>query len=129
VIRLYNYYRSGTSHRVRIALHLKDIPYEYVPVNLLEKEHKSATYLALNPQGLAPAIKVDGHILTQSPAILEWVEESWPRPPLLPTGRFDRARVRAMAALRLIARADSERKPTWEETQVLLEEVCSEALG
>jgi len=99
VIRLYNYYRSGTSHRVRIALHLKDIPYEYVPVNLLEKEHKSAAYLALNPQGLAPAIKVDGHTLTQSPAILEWLEESWPQPPLLPTDRFDRARVRAMAAL------------------------------
>ncbi|MDQ7018572.1 MAG: maleylacetoacetate isomerase [Robiginitomaculum sp.] len=99
MIRLYNYYRSGTSHRVRIALHLKDVPFEYVPVNLLEKEHKSAAYQALNPQGLAPAITVDGHTLTQSPAILEWIEESWPEPPLLPTDRFDRARVRAMAAL------------------------------
>ncbi|PHS28263.1 MAG: maleylacetoacetate isomerase [Robiginitomaculum sp.] len=99
MIRLHNYYRSGTSHRVRIALNLKKVSYEYVPLNLLEKAHKSEAYLALNPQGLAPALEVDGHVLTQSPAILEWIEESWPEPPLLPTDRFDRARVRAMAAL------------------------------
>ncbi len=99
MIQLYNYYRSGTSHRVRIALNLKGIDFDYVPVNLLEREHKSDAYLAINPQGLAPALTVDGHTLTQSPAILEWIEESWPEPPLLPEDRFERAHVRAMAAL------------------------------
>lgn len=99
MIRLYNYYRSGTSHRVRIALALKGVDYEYVPINLLNKEHKSPAYLAKNPQGLAPALTINGHTLTQSPAILEWIEENWPEPPLLPAGHFDRARVRAMAAL------------------------------
>jgi maleylpyruvate isomerase len=98
-MKLHNYYRSGTSHRVRIALNLKGIAYDYVPVNLLNGEHRGEPYKALNPQGLAPALEVDGHTLTQSPAILEWIEESWPEPPLLPAGRFDRARVRAMAAL------------------------------
>ncbi len=98
-MKLFNYYRSGTSHRIRIALHLKDVKYEYVPVNLLTREHKSEEYLAINPQGLAPSLSVDGHILTQSPAILEWIEETWLNPPLLPVAPLDRARVRAMAAL------------------------------
>ncbi len=99
MIRLYNYWRSGTSHRVRIALALKGVTYDYVPVNLLEGEHRGAAFRAMNPQGLAPAVEVDGHVLTQSPAILEWIEERWPKPPLLPEDHFDRARVRAMAAL------------------------------
>ena len=99
MITLYNYWRSGTSHRVRIALALKGVDYDYVPLNLLAGEHKDDAYRAMNPQGLVPALAVDGHVLTQSPAILEWIEESWPEPPLLPKDRFDRARVRAMAAL------------------------------
>ncbi len=98
-VELHNYYRSGTSHRVRIALHQKSVAFEYVPVNLLAGEHKTDAYLALNPQGLVPALNVDGRTLTQSPAILEWIEESWPDPPLLPKDRYDRAHVRAMAAL------------------------------
>ncbi len=99
MIKLFNYYRSGTSHRVRIALHLKGVEFEYIPVNLLKGEHKSKGYLAINPQGLAPALTIEGHTLTQSPAVLEWIEEKWPDPALLPTDLYDRARVRAMAAL------------------------------
>ncbi len=99
MIRLYNYYRSGTSQRVRIALNLKNVPYDYVPVNLLKGEHRSKIYRALNPQGLAPSLQIDGHTLIQSPAILEWIEEKWPDPSLLPSDLFERAHVRAMVAL------------------------------
>ena len=98
-MRLYSYYRSGTSHRVRIALNLKQIRYEIVPVNLREREHKDARYLALNPQGLAPTLEIEGEHLIQSPAILEYLEERWPEPPLLPTDSLARARVRALAAI------------------------------
>lgn len=98
-MRLYSYYRSGTSHRVRIALNLKQLRYEIVPVNLREREHKEARYLALNPQGLAPTLEIDGEHLIQSPAILEYLEERWPEPPLLPSDPLARARVRALAAI------------------------------
>jgi maleylpyruvate isomerase len=98
-MRLYSYYRSGTSHRTRIALNLKQLRYEIVPVNLREREHKDQRYLALNPQGLAPTFDVDGEILIQSPAIIEYLEERWPDPPLLPADPLDRARVRALAAI------------------------------
>ena len=99
VIELWNYYRSGTSHRVRIALNLKGIEWTYRPLNLLKSEHKSAQYLHINPQGLAPTMLVDGVPLTQSPAILEYIEEMWPHPPLLPKNPMDRAKVRAMAMI------------------------------
>ena len=98
-MQLYNFFRSGTSHRVRIALNLKGLAYDYVAVDLRTEEHLGAAFKALNPQGLVPAL-VDGEqILTQSPAILEWLEERYPTPPLLPADLQDRAKVRALAAL------------------------------
>lgn len=96
---LHGYWRSGTSYRTRIALELKGVDYETRPVDLRAGAQRSAAFLALNPQGLVPALEVDGRILTQSPAILEWIEERWPEPPLLPRDPFDRAEVRAMAAV------------------------------
>lgn len=98
-MKLYNYYRSGTSHRTRIALNLKGLSYDYVPVNLRTGEARSEQYLALNPQGLVPLLDVEGHKLWQSPAIIEYLEERWPEPSLLPADAFGRARVRALAAM------------------------------
>lgn len=99
-MKLYNYFRSGTSHRLRIALRLKGLDADYIPVNLLQEEQTSAAFLALNPQGLVPALVLDsGEVLTQSPAIIEWLEERYPEPALLPSSAEDRARVRALAAL------------------------------
>lgn len=98
-MKLYNFFRSGTSHRLRIALNLKGIDYEYVPVDLRTDEHLGAAFKAINPQQLVPVL-VDGELtLTQSPAIIEWLEERHPMPPLLPADPDDRARVRAMAAI------------------------------
>ncbi|MDO9611281.1 MAG: maleylacetoacetate isomerase [Serpentinimonas sp.] len=98
-MKLYNFFRSGTSHRLRIALNLKGIEYEYVAVDLRTEEHLGAAFKALNPQQLVPAL-VDGDLtLTQSPAIIEWLEERHPTPPLLPSDPDDRALVRAMAAI------------------------------
>jgi maleylpyruvate isomerase len=96
---LHAYWRSGTSYRTRIALNLKGLAYETQPVNLLAGEQGSDAYKALDPQGLVPTLEADGQALIQSPAILEWLEEIHPEPPLLPSGAQDRARVRAMAAL------------------------------
>ncbi|WP_339914619.1 maleylacetoacetate isomerase [uncultured Brevundimonas sp.] len=96
---LHGYWRSGTSYRTRIALNLKGLTYDQVGVDLRQGAQRSAAYLALNPQGLVPALEVDGQVLTQSPAILEWLEETCPEPPLLPVDTGARAQVRAMAAL------------------------------
>ena len=97
---LHGYWRSGTSYRTRIALNLKGLTYETAPVDLRTGAQKSDAYLALNPQGLVPALETgDGLVLTQSPAILEWLEEMHPTPALLPSSAADRACVRAMAAL------------------------------
>jgi maleylpyruvate isomerase len=96
---LHGYWRSGTSYRTRIALNLKGLAYEQTGVDLRAGEQRSDAFRALNPQGLVPAIEYDGQILTQSPAILEWLEERWPEPPLLPAGPDERAEVRAMAAV------------------------------
>ena len=98
-MRLYNYFRSGTSHRTRIALNLKGLSYEYIPVNLRAGEDRSDRYLALNPQGLVPLLELEECRLMQSPAIIEFLEERWPDPPLLPSDIFGRARVRALAAM------------------------------
>jgi maleylpyruvate isomerase len=98
-MKLYNFFRSGTSHRLRIALNLKGIEYEYVAVDLRTEEHLGAAFRALNPQALVPALVTGELTLTQSPAIIEWLEERYPNPPLLPAGADDRARVRALAAI------------------------------
>ncbi|MGU3456438.1 maleylacetoacetate isomerase [Brevundimonas sp. M1A4_2e] len=97
---LHGYWRSGTSYRTRIALNLKKLEYRQAPLDLRTGAQKSEAYLRLNPQGLVPALETDdGLVLTQSPAILEWLEETHPEPPLLPSDAAGRAQVRAMAAL------------------------------
>lgn len=98
-MKLYNFFRSGTSHRLRIALRLKGLEYDYVPVDLRTEEHNGAEFKALNPQGMVPALVQDGKVLIQSPAIIEWLEERHPEPALLPAHPDDRARVRALAAI------------------------------
>ena len=98
-MKVYNYFRSGTSHRLRIVLNLKGLDWDYVAVDLRAEAHFDAAFKALNPQGFVPTV-IDGDlVLTQSPAIIEWLEERFPNPPLLPAGVNDRARVRALAAI------------------------------
>lgn len=94
---LYSYWRSSASYRVRIALGLKGLAYEYRAVDLLRDEQADPAYRARHPQALVPTLEVDGRPLTQSLAILEWLEETVPEPPLLPREPFARARVRAFA--------------------------------
>ncbi len=97
---LHNYFRSTTSLRVRVALNLKGLDYEYVSYALLDKDHKSAAYLKLNPQGLVPALEIkDAAVLTQSMAILEYLDEEHSEPPLLPRDALGRARVRALSQI------------------------------
>lgn len=98
-MKLYSFFRSSASYRVRIALNFKGLNYEQVPVHLRRGggEQLSARYKALNPQALVPALEDDGRILTQSLAILEYLEERHPNPPLLPNDPADRALVRSMA--------------------------------
>jgi maleylpyruvate isomerase len=98
-MQLHNFFRSGTSHRLRIALNLKGLGYDYVAVDLRKNEHLGADFKALNPQGLVPALVDGGQVLTQSVAIIEWLEERYPTPALLPTDLNDRAHVRALAAI------------------------------
>ena len=98
-MNLHSFFRSGTSHRLRIALNLKGLPYNYVAVDLRREEHLSDAFRAVNPQGMVPALEIDGQIKTQSPAIIEWLEERYPAPPLLPANADDRAHVRALAAI------------------------------
>jgi len=94
---LHGYWRSGTSYRTRIALNVKGLAYEQVPVDLRAGEQESDAFRALNPQGLVPALETADGVLTQSSAILEWLEERYPDPPLLPPDLAGRAIVRAMA--------------------------------
>ena len=98
-MKLYTFFRSSASYRVRIALNLKGISYEQAPIHLRRGggEQLSAAYLAVNPQALVPALEVDGRILTQSLAIIEYLEDKFPNPPLLPKGSADKALVRSMA--------------------------------
>ena len=97
---LHGYWRSGTSYRTRIVLNLKGVEYRQAALDLRTGAQKSEAYLRLNPQGLVPALETDdGLVLTQSPAILEWLEEIHPEPPLLPRDAASRAQVRAMAAV------------------------------
>jgi maleylpyruvate isomerase len=106
-MKLYNFWRSGTSHRTRIALNLKGISTEYLAVHLGKNAHLTDTFKAINPQQLVPALVLEAaesadhteHTLIQSPAIIEWLEETYPTPALLPADPFERAQVRAMAAV------------------------------
>ena len=98
-MRLHTYFRSSAAYRVRIALNLKGLDYEAVPVHLVRGggEHRQPAYLGLNPAGLVPALEDQGQVLTQSLAIIEYLEETHPQPALLPAAPLDRARVRAIA--------------------------------
>ena len=96
---LHGYWRSGAAYRTRIALALKGLAYDQQGVDLRNGAQRSETFVALNPQAMVPALEIDGAVLTQSPAILEWLEETCPAPALLPEDPVDRAHVRAMAAL------------------------------
>jgi len=95
---LHGYWRSGAAYRVRIALALKGVAYAQVNHDLRIGGQADPAYAALNPQRLVPALEVDGLVLTQSVAILEWLDERFPDPPLLPGDADDRAIVRAMVA-------------------------------
>ena len=99
-MRLYTYFRSSAAYRLRIALNLKGIDWQPVSVNLAAGEQRGSDYLAVNVQGLVPALEIEGgETLAQSVALLEYLEETHPEPPLLPAGAVDRARVRAMVGL------------------------------
>ncbi len=97
-LTLHGYWRSTTAYRVRIALAVKGVAYEQVTHDLRTGAQREAEYRTLNPQGLVPALGTGDAVLTQTPAILEWIDETYPDPPLLPVGANDRAIVRAMAA-------------------------------
>ena len=97
---LHGAWRASAPYRVRIGLALKGVAYGYAAIDLLAGQQREPAYLAINPQGLTPALDLgDGHVLTQSLAILEWLEETRPTPPILPRSALDRATVRAMAAI------------------------------
>lgn len=94
---LYSYFRSSAAFRVRIALNLKGLDYQIVPVHLVRGEQRAAGYRAVNPAGLVPALVDEGQVLTQSLAIIEYLDEVHPQPPLLPGAAAERARIRAIA--------------------------------
>lgn len=96
---LYGYFRSSTSYRTRIAMNLKGLDYDYIAINLAQDEQLKNEFLALNPQGLVPVLQADNLLLFQSPAILEWLEEVYPKNPLLPKDAAGRMQVRALSAM------------------------------
>ncbi|MCE2927665.1 MAG: maleylacetoacetate isomerase [Rickettsiales bacterium] len=96
-MKLYSYFRSSASYRVRIALALKGLAYETAAINLLKNEQRAQDYMKLNPQGLLPTLEDGGHLLTQSLAIMEYLDETYPNPPILPKTPAERARVRALS--------------------------------
>ena len=99
MLKLYSYFRSSAAYRCRIALNLKGLAYQTVPVHLLRDggEHNAPAYRALNPQGLVPVLEHAGHIITQSLAIIEYLDEIQREPPLLPGDAASRANIRAFA--------------------------------
>jgi maleylacetoacetate isomerase len=101
MLKLYTYWRSSAAYRVRIALELKGLRYDALPVHLGRGggEQRGPDFLRVNPQGRVPALEHDGRVLTQSLAIIEYLEETWPEPRLLPIAAAARARVRALAQL------------------------------
>jgi maleylacetoacetate isomerase/maleylpyruvate isomerase len=96
-MKLYGFWRSSAVYRVRIALNLKGLTVEHIPVSLLANEQSAAAHLARNPQGLVPALDTGTTLLTQSLAIIEYLDEIQPTPPLLPRDAVGRAQVRSMA--------------------------------
>jgi maleylacetoacetate isomerase len=98
-VKLYSYFRSSAAYRVRIALNLKGVRFETIPVELVhERQHRSSEYRSINPQMRVPALVLSGgEVLTQSMAIIEYLDEAYPDPPLLPPEAVARARVRAIA--------------------------------
>lgn len=96
-MKFYGYFRSSAAYRCRIAFNLKGVTPEFMAVHLRKGEQRAANFLKLNPQGLVPALQTGGHLLTQSLAIIEWLDETKRSPPLLPGDAFDRAYVRALA--------------------------------
>jgi maleylacetoacetate isomerase len=96
---LFDYFRSSASYRVRIALHLKGVAYESAPINLLKGEQKESAYRARNPQGLVPMLEIDGRRLTQSLAIIDYLDAAFPEPKLVPRDPAERAHVLAMALI------------------------------
>jgi maleylacetoacetate isomerase len=96
-VQLYNYFRSSASYRVRIALALKGLDYDYMPVHLARNEHLEPGFAELNAARLVPLLKDGDQVVTQSLAIIEYLEETHPKPPLLPKDPLARARVRAIA--------------------------------
>ena len=98
-MKLYTYFRSSAAFRVRIALNLKGLDYQPTFVHLAKGEHRKPEYAAVNPQGLLPALEVDGARLAQSIAIMEYLEEAHPQPPLLPKHPLERARVRSLSLI------------------------------
>lgn len=96
-MRLYDYWRSSAAYRVRIALNLKAVDFDRIPINLRQGGQRTLDYLARNPQGLVPVLEAEDDRLTQSLAIIEWLEELHPKPPLLPKDPLARAQVRALA--------------------------------
>ncbi len=99
MMTLYGYFRSSTAYRTRIALNLKGLSYDNVSVNLAQDKQLEAEFKALNPQGLVPVLQADDLLLYQSPAILEWLEEVYPTPALLPKDAAGRMHVRALSAM------------------------------
>ena len=98
-MKLYSAWRASGPYRLRIALALKGLGYDYVPVDLVAGEQRGEAYRAINPQHLVPTLEVDGELMTQSLSILEWLEETHPTPALLPGRPLDRQRVRAMCGV------------------------------
>jgi maleylpyruvate isomerase len=96
-MKLHGYFRSSAAYRVRIALNLKGLSAEHLSHHLRKGEQRDPAYLAINPQGLVPTLQDGGAIITQSLAIIEWLEETHPEPPLLPKDPLRRAKVRAFA--------------------------------
>jgi maleylacetoacetate isomerase/maleylpyruvate isomerase len=97
---LHSAWRATAPYRVRIGLALKGLSYDYAPVDLIAGQQREPAYRAVNPQGLTPALDLgDGTVLTQSLAILEWLEETHPQPPILPAGALERQLVRTMALI------------------------------
>ncbi len=99
LLNLYTYFRSSAAYRVRIALNIKQLDYRAIPIHLLRSggEHRAPAYVAINPQGLVPSLQHDAQILTQSLAIIEYLNDCFPTPALLPDTALGRAQVRAMA--------------------------------